>query len=451
MKKTKSSYTSRAAAVELLEHVLEQGAYANIVVGSMLRRHEFTDEERRFLTELVYGTVKAVGTLDWYIDKCVARDMTKLDSKILNILRISFFQLLDLPRIPEAVVCNEAVILAHKFSHKGAAGFVNGVLRNFLRQKESAKFSFPARADDEAGHLALLHRHPRWLVKKWLGQFGVESTEKLLSFNNEAAPICLRANTLCISARELLRRLQDFGAEAELSAWCPDGIVCTGGLPSMNKVLQELPREFYVQDESSMLVASLAGPRAGETVIDLCAAPGGKSTHAAQLMRNRGKIFSCDVHQHKLDLLQNNADRLGISIIETVLQDGTVFVDEWKSVADLVLVDAPCSGLGVLRRRAEARWIKKKKDLKIFPSLQLRLLINAAAYVKPGGRLVYSTCTIEPAENHYVIENFLAQEKNWRRRVVKHPLTGKECEELQLLPQADHIDGFFICVLERDL
>ena len=207
--------------------------------------------------------------------------------------------------------------------------------------------------------------------------------------------------------------------------------------------------EFYVQDESSMLVGAVLAPQAGETVIDMCSAPGGKTTHLAQLMQNEGIIYAGDVHEHKIKLIEENATRLGITNIKAQIQDATEFVEAWEGKADKVLVDAPCSGMGVLRRRAEARWRKTRNDLKIFPPLQLKILTNAARYVKAGGTLVYSTCTIEQAENHYLVQEFLATHPDWHIEPFAHPLTGEMVEELQLLPQKDNVDGFYICKLVK--
>ena len=198
-----------------------------------------------------------------------------------------------------------------------------------------------------------------------------------------------------------------------------------------------------------MLVAPLLAAAPGMRVLDLCSAPGGKTTHIAQLMQNKGELIACDVHEHKLELIAENAKRLDITCIEPLLNDATVERSEWLGAFDRVLVDAPCSGMGVLRRRAEARWRKQRKDLKLFPPLQLAILEQAAKYVKEGGRMVYSTCTIEQSENHYLVEEFLAKHSEWQRVPFVHPRTGEEVAELQLLPQVDEIDGFYICVLER--
>lgn len=441
---------ARAAALVVLQQVLEEGAYTNLAVNKYLRQHELQALERRLFTELVYGTVKAWGTLDWYLAQCVSRPLEQLEQAVLNLLRLSAYQLLFMERIPASAACNEAVKLARLISHEGSAKFVNGVLRGLLRKQAAGEISFPGREQDDAGYLALAYYHPRWLVKRWLGPWGQEGTEALLAFNNTAAPVCLRTNTLVLMREELLARLLEAGAEAEASRWCTDGIV-VNKMPEMGlgELLTKLDKAFYVQDESSMLVAGLLAPEPGMEVLDLCSAPGGKTTHLAQLMQNRGNIIACDVHEHKLDLIKENAARLGIDIIKPTLNDGTVLRQEWLGKFARVLVDAPCSGMGVLRRRAEARWRKQRKDLKLFPPLQLAILENALQYVQEGGRLVYSTCTIEQAENHYLIEEFLAKHKDWRRVPFAHPLTGEQVEELQLLPQIDHVDGFYICVLEQ--
>lgn len=441
---------ARGGALAVLQQVLEEGAYTNLAVNKYLRQHELPALERRLLTELVYGTVKALGTLDWYLAQCVSRPLEQLERPVLNLLRLSAYQLLYMERIPASAACNEAVKLARVLSHEGSAKFVNAVLRGLLRKQEAGELAFPSKEQDDAGYLALQYYHPRWLVKRWLGPWGQEGTEALLAFNNTAAPVCLRTNTLVLGREELLAQLIEAGAEAEPSRWCEDGIV-VHKMPEMGLVelFNKLQKAFYVQDESSMLVAGLVAPQPGMRVLDLCSAPGGKTTHLAQLMQNLGSITACDVHEHKLELIKENAARLGIDIINPVLNDGTLLRQEWLGQFDRVLVDAPCSGMGVLRRRAEARWRKQRKDLKIFPPLQLAILENAVQYVKQGGRLVYSTCTIEQAENHYLIEEFLAKHEEWRRRPFAHPLTGEQVEELQLLPQIDHVDGFYICVLEK--
>lgn len=445
-KKNEDIITARSAAAEVVSQILTKGAYTNIAVNNFLRRHDFEEQERKFFTELVYGTVKSAGTIDWYLQQCLTRPLGKIEHMVLAILRISSFQILFLDRIPAAAACNEAVKLARRYSNEGSAKFVNGVLRGLLRKLPTIKL--PDQEEDEAGYLSLKFCHPNWIIKRWLRMFHSEATEKLCAFNNMPAPVCLRVNTLVTDRETLMRELRELGAEVHASSWSIDGIICDK-LPSLNSIMSKLHDKFYVQDESSMLVGRVVSPRPGDTVIDLCSAPGGKTTHMAQLMRNQGSILAGDIHEHKLKLVEANAERLGINIITTRLLDASVFMPELEHKADRVLVDAPCSGLGVLRRRAEARWRKKKTDLRIFPPLQLQILNNAARYVKQDGVLVYSTCTIEPAENHHLIAAFLQANSEWRYAGLIHPISGTIVNELQLLPQNDGIDGFYICALKR--
>lgn len=447
-RKTNYPDTARGAAALVLRMVLDDGAYTNIALNQYLRGSRLSDLDRRLATELVYGTVKALGTLDWYLAQCVTRPLDKVAPEILCILRMSAYQLLYMERIPASAACNEAVKLTRSVSHEGSAKFVNGVLRGLLRKQAAGELSFPEEAEDDAGYLSLKYYHPRWLVKRWLGPWGREGTERLLAFDNSAAPVCLRVNTLVTTREQLLQALTEAGAQVHASAWSADGIVCEK-LPSLHALMAALPKHFYIQDESSMLVAPLLAAAPGMRVLDLCSAPGGKTTHIAQLMQNKGELIACDVHEHKLELIAENAKRLDITCIEPLLNDATVERSEWLRAFDRVLVDAPCSGMGVLRRRAEARWRKQRKDLKLFPPLQLAILEQAVKYVKEGGRMVYSTCTIEQSENHYLVEEFLANHPEWQRVPFVHPRTGEEVTELQLLPQVDEIDGFYICVLER--
>ena len=397
---------ARLTAAQVINSVFKDGAYANIALGKALSKQNHSEQDRRFVTELVYGTVKAKGTIDWLLQQLVSRPLGKIEPMILNILRLGVFQIYFLERIPASAACNESVNLAKKFGH------------------------------------------PDWLVKRWLKQFGFEGAQALCRFDNEPPPLTLRVNTLVIDRKTLLASLQEDGFEAEPSKWCEDGIVCTK-IPALSVLFSKYNDMFYVQDESSMLVAPVLAPQPGQTVIDVCSAPGGKTTHLAQLMQNKGVIYATDIHEHKIKLIEENSRRLGITIIEPSLQDAAEFKPEWASMADCVLVDAPCSGLGVLRRRAEARWKKNKLDLKTFPPLQRDILRNAARYVKPGGRLVYSTCTLEQAENHYIPSEFLENNPNWQYAGFQHPLTGETVDELQLLPQHDGTDGFYICALVR--
>ena len=432
----------REAALLVLLQIWEEQAYTAIALNRVLRQAKLEEPDRRFATELVNGSVKARGTLDFILGRLVDRPLQKLEPVIHYILHLGLYQIFFLERIPDSAACNESVNLAKKFSHKGTDKFVNGVMRSSVRQKEVL---WEKIWDDVSLRLS----HPRWLVQRWRKQFGEEETEALCRWDNGPASLCLRVNTLMTARDAFLQDLREMGCEGEVSLWCPDGIVITRS-PGLPALLQNFPHSFYVQDESSMLPALLLQPKAGEQILDMCAAPGGKTTHIAALMENKGRVTACDIYPHKLKLIEENAKRLKLDNIKTELRDGTVFREEWTEKFDRVMVDAPCSGLGVLRRRAEARWTKKEKDLRVFPALQQCILENASRYVKPGGVLVYSTCTMEEDENGKQIEIFLQNHREWKQAGFVHPRSKEVVKELQLYPQRDGVDGFYLTLLQKE-
>lgn len=436
----------REAALLLLQEVFFKGAYANLAVFQGLRGAPLSQLDRRFCTELVYGTVKTMGTLDWYLGKVVNRALYKLDKKVLAILRLGAFQILYLDRVPDSAACNESVKLAKKYVHEGAARLVNGALRQLVRTKD--QWQLPQGEDQGLARIALEQYHPEWLVRRWKYRYGLENAEALCKFDNAKPVFSLRVNTLKTTREALQQLLLQDGIGAKPSLWSPDGLICEN-LPALEIFMKKYGEMVYIQDESSMLDASVLAPEPGQTVIDLCSAPGGKTTHLAQKLEDKGKIIACDIYEHKLGLIKENAARLGLSCIETCLQDGTVFRPEWTDLADRVLVDAPCSGLGVLNRRPEARWTKEERKLSQFPPLQKKILGNAARYVKPGGRLLYSTCTLEQDENTRVRTWFLANHPEFISVPFAHPVTGELVDELQLLPYRDKIDGFYLCLFAR--
>lgn len=438
----KNPTNGREAALHVLLQVWFDGAYTAIALNRVLRLAKLEEQDRRFATELANGAVKAKGTLDFLLIQLADRPVKKLEPVIYCILHLGLYQIFYMERIPVSAACNESVNMAKRFSHKGTDKFVNGVLRSSLRQKEALMTEI--RQKD-----SLLYCHPGWLLKRWQKQFGAEEAGELCRWDNEPAALSLRVNTMETTRDAFLQDLREAGCDAEVSLWCPDGVLITKS-PGLPALLRLFPHSFYVQDESSMLPAYVMQPHPGECVLDLCSAPGGKATHIAALLENSGQVTACDIYPHKLKLIEENATRLKLDNIKTVLQDGTLLQEEWKEKFDRVLADAPCSGLGVLRRRAEARWTKTEKGLQDFPPLQRKLLENGAEYVKPGGILVYSTCTIEDNENRKQIADFLAQHKEWKQCAFPHPRTGEPVNELQLLPQRDGTDGFYITVLQKE-
>ena len=423
----------RFAATRAVYEVTEQGAYSNVILAQIIRREKFNDLDRRFCTELVYGTVKTCISLDWKISKYLSRPLEKTDKKILAVLRVGFYQLFFLEKVPDSATVNESVELAKKFCGLGAAKFVNAVLRSAIR--EPHKSDFPE--GDGAEALALRTFHPTWLVKLFIEEFGLEEAKKICAADNLEPPLCLRVNFLKTTREKILAELEKVGVTAEKSELAPEGIICRkhGSLDKL-KILRE--GFCQAQDESSMTAAHLLAPVAGDFVIDCCAAPGGKSTHIAELMKNCGRIVAADIYEKKLEHIRQNADRLGIAIIETLLCDAREIGKKFFGQADKILIDAPCSGLGVLRRKADIRLKKNFSDIEKLPQLQSEILFGAADALKVGGVLVYSTCTILRRENEEVVKNFLKKNPNYELVEMKKFLQG-----------VDGTDGFFAAKLKK--
>ena len=437
---------AREFALKVITEIDTKAAYANVALQRELKKHALSDIDRRFATELVYGVVKQGMVLDWILAHYSNRSMDKVAPAIAIILRMGIYQLLYMDRVPASAACNESVKLARKYGHEGTVKFVNAVLRSAAREPERVKYPDPQR--DLALYLSLRYAHPQWLVKLWLERLGCEATEALCRYNNEAPPLVLRTNTLRTNRDALMSELRTQGIECE-AATVAEGIVCTSHT-ALNDLAALIEGRAQVQDESSMLVAHVVAPRAGETVIDACAAPGGKSTHLAALMGNNGRVVACDIYENKLPLIEENAARLGIDIIETRALDACELGKHYAGQADRVLVDAPCSGFGVLRRRPDARWRKQESMLVQLPILQTAILRSAAECVKPGGVLVYSTCTTEPEENEEVVRRFLADAPDFSLdNAGKYLPLPRADEMVHLWPHIDGTDGFFIARMVR--
>ena len=435
----------RELAMQVLQRVHTEGAYANVALAQTLRDMQLPERDRRFLTELVYGVTKAGETLDYMIG-CYVADIRKAQSAIRELLRMGFYQIFCMDRVPPSAACNTAVELAKKHGRRGADSFVNGVLRAALREPERAEL--PNGRDARA--LALRTWHPKWLVERWMRAYGYERTEELCRCNNTSAPLSVRVNTLRTNRPALMEQFMAAGAEVRASALAPEGILLRahGALDELAPLRMGLAQ---VQDESSMLVAHVLGADPGMTVIDACAAPGGKTTHIAQRMENRGRILAFDIYEEKIRRIEQNARRLGISIIETQLRDAREIGAAYEAMADRVLVDAPCSGLGVLRRKPDARWKKSASDRKTLPPIQRAILRSAAQAVKHGGILVYSTCTMEECENAAVVRAFLETHADFVLEETGAFLPEQKTAErmVQIMPEPDGPDGFFIARMRR--
>ena len=432
---------ARVLAFKTLLAVEKEGAFASLY----LQKAKLAERELRLATELVYGTLRERSLLDWWLKRGTGKEPGKQSASVLTILRLALYQCAFSSSIPKHAAVDQAVLLAKKFVPK-AAGFVNWALRAVLRKKDP--FALPE-DDGSSDYLATRFSHPRWLVDLWLEQLGLDKTRKLLEANQQPSPLSIRANTLRTDARKLREALEKEGVQS-VAGRLPEALRIKSGRPAGTPAFRE--GLFLIQSEASMLAAHILAPKAGQRVLDLAAAPGSKITHLAELMENQGEILACDLYQQRLKLVEENCQRLGIKIVKTLCADGRQIREHVQEEFHKVLLDAPCSGLGVMRGKPDLRWHKSPSELEKLPSLQLELLAAAASVLAPGGELCYSTCTINRAENQQVVEAFLAAHPNFqleppgeRVPVADLPKTST----LQLLPSEDDLDGFFFALLKR--
>jgi 16S rRNA (cytosine967-C5)-methyltransferase len=421
-------------------------AWSGAALRAAFGRAGLTAADEAFATELVYGTLRHRAQVDWALGQTLHRRLDRLPPRIRDVLRLGAYQLTFLSRVPARAACDETVELARRVGHPGTVSLVNAVMRRLAASPPA----WPEPADT-AEAIAVRWSHPEWLVARWLARLGPYETRALCAANNETPPSWVRLNTLRATPGELDARLRALGIDAEPSARVPEARRIVRGSPDAREAAYSAGL-VTPQDEGSMLVARLVAPEPGEFVIDACAAPGGKTTHLAALMDGRGRVLACDVLPQKLDAVRRHCDRLGVPGVETRLFDAARLGESYPAAADRVLVDAPCSGLGVLRRRPEIRWRIRPEDLGPIASRQLRLLAGAAGAVRPGGRLVYSVCTTEPEEGRDVIAAFLAAAPGFAPVPFEdRPFAAPELRPgtALLYPHRAGTDGFFIAALRR--
>lgn len=455
--KRRAPSTPRELALEALRRVEEQGAYSGLTLNGLLAEANLSRADAALATELFYGTIQRLHTIDHVLSAKVKGWPRKVEPWVRNLLRLSYYQLRWLDRVPAFAAVDEAVAIAKKRGHAGIAGLVNGVLRGI--QREGLKISLPSDMP-AAERIALIHSYPQWLVERWIASYGEATAAAICEASNEPPHASVRVNRLRSTRHSLLAAMQDAGLPAKASPLTADGIIA-GKAGNLADTIWYRDGQLSIQDESSMLVAAAADPRPGMTVLDCCAAPGGKSAHLAELMRNEGRVIANDVHEHKRSLIDKQKERLGLTIIETTTSDALQLGSLYPAQSmDVVLLDAPCSGLGVIRRKPEIKWNKKPGDIAGLAELQQQLLHAACGLVKPGGTLVYSTCTIAPEENEEAIRRFLAghpefaPDADWPQAVLNPLQSAGILPEpfegwVQLLPHHFGSDGFFIARLRK--
>lgn len=418
------------AAFEILRRVAD-GAYASVLLAA--QEDELTPRDRALAHELVMGVLRWQLWLDRLIQHYTKRDVGQLDLSVRLILRLGLYQLRFLRRVPASAAVNESVNLVRFARLRSADTFVNAVLRRATREPE---IDPAANIPDPIERLAVATSHPRWLIERWVNAFGAPEAEAFARSNNEPAPVAYRVVHSRASETEVCRRLRDAGASLVASEIVNGAWRVSGGAA----LLAQLARagEIYLQDEASQLVAAVVGAQPHERILDLCAAPGSKATLMADLTRDSATIVAGDIHQHRLRTVVSSANLQGLTSIHCVTVDGLQPLPFPEGTFDRVLLDAPCSGTGTLRRNPEIRWRISPADIADLARRQTQLLCNAAQVLKPGGRLIYSTCSVEPDENEAVVQTFLDNNERFT-------LT----DSLRTWPHREGTDGFFVCAFTR--
>jgi len=432
--------TAREAALRTLVACEKQDAWADGFLKRTLKEGKLDGREAALATRLTFGVVQNRMLLDWYIDRFAKG---KLDLNVRTALRLGIYQMLFLTKIPVSAAVNESVKLTRKFcKNPGAAGMVNAILRNLERSRQE----LPVPEDN-----AVRYSHPKWLVDIFTRRLGKDEAERLMESHNGDVPTMAQVNTCRTTAEQMVQKLTDTGVMVQMHPWLNNCLMLqgTGSLEQLDAFEQG---EFYIQDAAARLAVMAADPQPGMHVLDVCAAPGGKSFAAAVAMQDRGEIISCDIHPHKQTLIENGAHRLGLTCIRAVTQNAKERVAEWVGAFDLVIADVPCSGLGIIRKKPDIRY-KDPVPLKGLPEIQKAILENVCAYVKPGGMLLYSTCTLLERENEEIVRDFVKGHGDFALEAFELPGPAGMAKEgyMTLWPHIHGTDGFFIAKLRRNV
>jgi 16S rRNA (cytosine967-C5)-methyltransferase len=439
----------RSIAMDMLVAIEKNQSYSNLLLNTTIEKHELSAKDVGLLTELTYGTLQRRMALDYYLEPFV-KDNKKLANWVHHLLRLTLYQMVYLDRIPDRAAIYEAVEIAKIRGHKGIASLVNGVLRSIQRE------GLPSmeKVSDPNKRLSLETSHPEWLITRWVNQFGYEKTKEMCEINLTAPLQTARVNTTKISRDECVAILEEDGYHIEKSPFIPEAIRSLKG--NLASTISFKYGMFTIQDESSMLAAYALGAEQNEFILDACAAPGGKSTHIAEKMNNTGEVISVDLHQHKVRLINDNAKRLGLENIKTSISDSRHLQEKFKTESfDRILLDAPCSGFGVMRRKPDMKYTKTDKDIERLSTIQQDLLMSVSPLLKKGGILVYSTCTVDKEENENTVKTFLDKHpdfegdltfRNRMPEAIQPLISGFD---LQIFPQDLGSDGFYIAVLRK--
>jgi 16S rRNA (cytosine967-C5)-methyltransferase len=440
--------TAREAALNILHRLEKEDVFVDRALTEILETSRLGRADRALITELVNGTLRWRRRLDWMLDQLLIRKKTAdLTGWIRNILRTGLYQIQFLDRIPAAAATHQAVSLAKRYGHRGTASLVNAVLRNAIRRRGEDP-SYPSPQKDPVAYIGVRYSHPDWMVRRWLERYGRQETIALCEANNRIPPLTVRVNSLQSTVEEVKRVFRKEGGQA-VDTDLSSGFLRLSGMGQISGSEAFRRGWVQVQDESASFPARLQSPRPGQTIVDLCSAPGGKTAHLADLMEDRGLLLAVDVHRRRIHQVMENCRRLGITCVRPVVADGRMLA---AGPVEGLLVDAPCSGLGVLARRADLRWRKREEDVPRLAGLQLELLDHAADLLLEGGVLVYSTCTIEDQENEEVISQLLSRRDDIALEKAASPLPAEVITPqgfVRTFPHRHGVDGTFAARLRK--
>jgi len=436
----------RGTAVKILNRVERSDSYLDRLLDTEMRNSDMNELDKGLMNEIVTGVVRWQMKVDWVLTGFFHGNFTKAETNIKNALRVALYQILFLDKVPHSAAVNESVEFIKRLRGQKVADLVNGVLRNIVRNLENIRYPDPN--EDRIQHLAVIESHPNWMVKRWVDRYGYDETKKLLAANNERPDLTLRVNRLKIDFNYFLNQLEQHQIQFSKSEYL-DFFVRVKHMAGIGS--SEMFRQgfFVVQDESAGIAVQLLDPKPGDRVIDMCAAPGGKATFIGELMKNVGEIVAVDRYETRLNLVKSACQRLGIANAHFIAADASTIQ---TAPAEKVLVDAPCSGLGVLSKKPDAKWKREPEDLLRLVQIQKAILENAARHVKPGGVLVYSTCTTEPEENYSLITNFLAEHAEFaieNASLFTNPKIVTPEGYVETFPHRHAMDGAFAIRLKK--
>lgn len=431
----------RGTAVKILNRVDRSDAYLDKLLDIELRSADLSEPDKGFLAEVVHGVMRWRMKLDWVLNGFFHGNFVKAEVTIKNALRVALYQILFLQKVPHHAAVDEAVEFVKRIRGDKAGGLVNAVLRNIIRNLDGIRY--PPLEEDPIQYLAVIYSHPHWIVKRWVDRYGFIETEKFLGANNERPELSLRINKLKLDPGQFLAALDQMKVSYRGSTYI-DYFVRVRGISGISQLEIFRSGYFSIQDESAAFPSMLLSPQPGERIIDMCAAPGGKTTHIAELMKNTGEIIAVDKYESKLALLKASCERLGIKIVKAVAGMDARELD--IAIADRILLDAPCSGLGTLTKKPDIKWKREPEDIPRLAQTQMELLNNAARLLKPGGVLVYSTCTVEPEENFLLVKRFLENHPEFAiddaSKYVNRDVVKPE-GNVETLPHKHGMDGSF--------